>query len=278
MSHFLKKNCLEPLEKKIKITEKDSEIVVTFEQTTPKTKKSPAKPACLNPDWRSLLKSNENSINYGCMFQNIPSSINEKSTTQATLDSFRVHSLSNSMGFEKVSKIQEEKIEQESQQEEKTQDKEITPHTQMTQNTDLAQNMVKTMHQNPSFRRISFEEEDENLIEKKEKETKIVYSGLSRETEEILMRMRERKTNFQKKAEVKCEGMSPQTQEILKQIKAKSSIREQIKTGIEKNVSSHEMPNEFKRIIVKFETFENTLFYFVFRKNPTFFKDLTQET
>jgi len=210
------------LEKKIKITEKDSEIVVTFENAPAKTRKSPVKKvACLNPDWKTLLKSNENSMNFGCMFQNHPSSFNEKSTTQATLDSFKANSMGTSITFE--------------------------------------------------------EEETNQMI----KEKKMMTTGFSKETEEILQTMREKKMDFQKKNEYnsKSQSISKETQEILQQIKSKSSIREQLKNKIENNlIGSQELPSEYRRIITKFDTFENVLFFQVFRKIPTFFQNLSQET
>jgi hypothetical protein len=236
------------LEKKIKITEKDSEIVVTFENAPAKTRKSPVKKvACLNPDWKTLLKSNENSMNFGCMFQNHPSSFNEKSTTQATLDSFKANSMGTSITFEK---------------------------NPLGNNVEI----VPLEKEKLVFRKISFEEEETNQMIK---EKKMMTTGFSKETEEILQTMREKKMDFQKKNEYnsKSQSISKETQEILQQIKSKSSIREQLKNKIENNlIGSQELPSEYRRIITKFDTFENVLFFQVFRKIPTFFQNLSQET
>lgn len=162
-------------------------------------------------DWRLCAKSEDCPL--GTMFQSHPPSLNERSTTQASLSSMNP----NSFGFD-----------------------------------------------SRPFRKLNFEEEPvDNAV------------GLSKETAEVLAKLKEKRPETQT---LQSQGVSREAMEVIKQIRAKGPAKEQGKGFVPCGGPTGDLPSEYRRLLVKFETFENTLFFHVFRRIPTFFKNLNRDS
>lgn len=248
-----------------------------------KSRKKEAKTGLLQPDWKGLLKSNENSVNLSYLFHPQPTNLAEKSTTHATLDSMN----SLTINFEGNS-------------------------NERSMNPGNSSN--KFVERSHPFRRLSFEEElefkEKNGLEEERNDKK---PGFSRQTVEILQTLRAKQMdlehdnhfslnnqklntfssynamesfkikpeNYGQKTDFfnKTQGISKSTEEIIKQIKAKSSLNDQNKTlNQEFDVRNEKIPTEYRRIITKFETLENALVFMGFRKTPTFFLQINDAT
>ena len=231
-----------------------------------------------NPNLKGLLKSNENSIDLAYIFQNQPPSFNEKSTTQATFDTFKSNSFSSSINFEKNPIVNQDSSE-----------------SQMKFLMNSINNFTASSANNTKkpFRKISFEEETNQVnalkltesVENIQKNDENVKKSpiLSQGTEDIIRGIKAKKMELEYEVNRKFEGsiqISKESREIIEKIKSKSSIREQLKENIKADIfkQNYDLPSEYKRIITKFETLEQSLMFHNMRKIPTFYRSLNESS